>query len=299
MIVKDKFNLLKDVSNTLDLSQHEINSISIKKGNYRAFHSGKMERNITHPGADFIFRKVWEGQEGKPLFAFVLKPDYISPVSYNKPTEQIVINISYFGTDNIGTTNPDARNLYACEVYGYTFYSLITNQLQIKDNISKPVIDFIYSLVFRVFGKKYALQGSFSGEIPKLKFLIACYVLKSFFGFPQDNHLYMMASKAATFDYRDLDISLSDYDFSKLDVLIKSLSDFKAMPGFNKTQFTNGIMLTCGNEFLLGLEDLSRFLSLMQILTIRGSNIIKSKVPDFNKEAFKSLVSATKRLYDE
>src|SRR5574340_1028572 len=108
MIVKDKFSLLRDVPNILELSQKEIESLYVYRGNYRAWHSGKMEHSINHPGTKILFPKIWQGaNEGKPLFAFILKQDYLSPVSYNRPTDQLVINISYFGTDTIGNTSPD------------------------------------------------------------------------------------------------------------------------------------------------------------------------------------------------
>jgi len=296
MIIKETFSLLPGKENLLNLAQIDINKASIPYGIRKSYSFLKGETKIVHYGKEKILSLLLS-QKGKPLFAVVNLPNYYFPVSYNRKTDQIIINIASFGTDDITPTNPDPRNLYSCYLYGYTFYNLIKGTLEVNKKIAPSIISFLTAVLIRLFGKDYGLLSSYSYEIPKLKFLLSCYILKSFFGTP-DEDLYKYSAAIATFDYRPYEVELSDFDFSDIIELVQSFSELRVMPGINNHVFAKKFYSFFGVNFLPALEDGNRFVSILSTATVSGTTIVPTFIASkYNKEAFLNIIKISKTLF--
>ena len=147
-----------------------------------------------------------------------------------------------------------------------------------------------------IFGKEYGLLGSYTANITKLNFLTNCYILSSFFGV---NSLpsYKKSSTASGFDFKSIKEDLDNYDFLNIENFIKALSDFRVFPGMNKYSFTSKIVKMIGPNFLPALEDMSRFLSCMACVYIKGSNIIPPRISSYDESSFKRILEISKLIF--
>ena len=137
MIIKEKFDLLKGVPNVLTLSQANINSVSVDKGPAKIYTTLKLiEDRIKHYTKKTVFKELDLIKKNNKVAALVSMPDYILPVSINKNNKLIIINLDYFGTDDISRVDP--KNIYACMVYGICMRELISGKAKVPDSISKP-----------------------------------------------------------------------------------------------------------------------------------------------------------------
>jgi len=296
MEVKQTFSLLKGTQNTLSLASSTIQGLSIKDGPSKIFQMlSLVERRIRHFSKDRVFRLISSPNISKEIHVIV-SPKYILPVSYNEPTKGIVINLSPFGTDDIYSTAPGDRNLYACLVYGICFRDLVTGKAGVNERYSSVISNFLVSLLIRLFGKDFGLLGRFAEGIPRLKFLVNCYVLSSFFGF-SGNKLYKRASAAATFDYREIDTDLKKYDFSNIDDFIKALSGLRVMPGISKLSFTAKIYKLLKLNFLPALEDLSRFVATLTASNIPGSSVVPTSIFRYDEESYNNVLEIAKVIF--
>ena len=110
MEIKDKFNLLKDVPNTFNISSVKLNSYAIPKGPAKIFNTLKLiEDRINHFTKKKVFSTLDEIKTNKKVFSLVKMENYLLPVSYNMKTKSIIINLQPFGTDDISRVDP--RNL--------------------------------------------------------------------------------------------------------------------------------------------------------------------------------------------
>lgn len=296
MIIKDKFSLLKDKSNIIDISASTISRVLVANGVKKAHSILKLEKKISHFAKDKVLKLLSDPKESKNI-AIVNIPKYVLPVTYNKGTKQIIINIAPFGTDDIGPTSPDTRTLYSAIVYGYIFYTLVTKKYDVKQSLSSPIILFLITLLIRLFAKEYGLLGAYSGRIPLLKFLTSCYVYSSFFGI-KGSKAYRMASSASQFNYKDIEKELNKIDFSDIDGLIDSLSKLKAMPGLNKHVFTKKFLTFFGINFLPALEDLSRFIAILTSATVSGSTIVPTYLSvKYNETEFNKIIKISETIF--
>ncbi len=298
MIVKKTFSLLPGKENILNLSGVVINTHAVPHGLAKARSILKMEKKISHAGRDVIIDILDNPKPGKPLFVVVNLPDYILPVTYNEKTQQILINVAYFGTDDISGTTPDPRNLYACFMYGYVFYNLINNKVEINKKIAVTITSFLLSVFVRLFGKDYGLLAAYSHNIPKLKFLLGCYILSSFFGVTDKKELYSQASTIASFDHRSIEEELNKYNFSDIEVFIKCLSELKVMPGITKYIVAKKFLQFFGVNFLPALEDASRFISVLSTATVSGNTIVPTFIATkYNQTDFNSIIRISKAIF--
>jgi hypothetical protein len=219
---------------------------------------------------------------------------YILPVTYSSVADSIIINLKPYDVDEISDLSPN--NLYALLVYGYCFSKLV-KRVKIGDQYADLFVKYFLSLFIKVFGKEYGLLGIYSKSIPKLKFLIACYVLSSFFDYRNDNRLYKKASSIATYPYLEEKMDLINYDFSDISKFIKALSDFKVMPGIKIYGFTAKLHRFLGVEFLPALEDLSRCISILLTSDIRGANIVRSFLYKYNEKVFNQIIELSKGVF--
>jgi len=294
MVVKDKFVLLKDLPNVLRLSSSELESRSIELGEKKLYAVLKLvEARINH----FTKKKAFEVAEAKreQLIRVLKLPNYVLPVSYNEPTKTAIINLDSFGTDDISKVDP--RNVYACVVYGICFLSLIQGRVKVRDSYFSPISNFLLSIFIRLFGKAYGLLGAYATEIPKLKFLIACYVLGSFFGEKNQDVMYKKALTASGFDYRDRLQELRTFDFSNVEDFIESLSKLGVMPGVNRYQFAGRVLRRLSMNFLPALEDLSRFVSILTTSSIQGATIVPTSIFRYNEREFAKILEISKIIF--
>jgi len=286
MVIKDAFSLLKDVPNILNLPGTVIRSNAIPDGQKTLAATLKLiERRIDHFTKERIYHII-SSSDLKKIDVVSLE-NYNLPVSYNAKTGSVIINLRAFGVDDISRIDP--RNVYACVVYGVTFSDLVKGRAKVKSSQAANFINYFLALMIRLFGKEYGLIGVYSTEIPKLKFLLSCYVLSSFFG-EENKGLYRKASILSTYNYRDIEENLSSYDFSKISYLISSLSDLKVMPGINQHLFTARILRHLTINFIPALEDVSRCISILATSTLTGSSIVPTFIHSYNTEAFNNIV---------
>lgn len=296
MIVKKEFSLLRGVDNILSMSPSAIKKVTVEDGPQDMFHMLHLiERRVHH----FTKRRIY-GLISSPTDRKIIKvvnlPKYLLPVSFNAPTKEMVINLSSFGVSTIEPAKPGSYNLYACLVYGICLRDLVTGRSGVNERYSSIFSSYLTSLFIRLFGKDYGLIGTFATEIPKLKFLINCYVLASFFGF-SGNKLFRRAESASGFNFRDIVKELNKYDFSDIGDFISSLSDLRVMPGINKHVFASKIYRILSVNFLPGLEDLSRFISILTTSNILGSNIVPTNLYRYNEEEFNNILEISKMIF--
>lgn len=296
--IKQKFELLKDVPNLLSLPSSSIKEVSIDNGPRKIFVVLKlMENKIDH----FTKKKVFDTLsilENRKMYDVVNMTDYSLHVTYNKPTRQMLINLSPFNTDDIYPNNPDPKNIYAAMVYAICFYNLVTEKVNISDKYFAVISSFLTSIFVQVFGRDFGLLGAYSGEIPKLKFLIASYVLTSFYGIEQDKS-YKRASVVAGLNLKSIQEELENgnYDLHNIFDFVKALSDLKVMAGINRYSFTKKIYSMIGPSFLPALEDFSRFISIITTSSISGSNLVNTMLYRYNKDDYKSLLEISKIVF--
>jgi hypothetical protein len=297
MIIKDRFELLTNTENIMRLSQSSINKISVDEGPRKIFVLLKfLEKRINHYTKKRTFKAITMLDKRKFIHV-VADPKYILPISYNVPTKGLVLNIGPFGVDDIQSDKPGVMNLYAMLVYGITFYDIVHGKVKVKDSYSIPISDLITSLFVRIFGKQYGLLGTFASEIVKLKFLINCYILDSFFGI-KGTTAFKRASTYAAFDYRDIEDQLRKIDFSKITEFISSLANLGVLPNINKHLFASMILRKFNSvDLLAGLEDCSRFVSVIAASNIKGSSLVPSYFEKYNARAYGSVLQITKPIF--
>lgn len=294
MIVKKTFNLLKDIPNILQLSSNELKKYTIEKGSQKLYVMLQLRKDrINHYAKEKVFLTISDLQKRKKI-CVVNMPDYNLHVSYNKPTNQIIINISPFLVDDISMIDP--KNLYAQLIYGISFYKLVTGSVDIKNSYFTIISSYLLSMFISIFGKEYGLFGFYSTNISKLSFLVNCYVLNSFFGI-EKNKSYKLSSTVSSFNYKEIEGELNNYDFSNIESFIKSLSELKVLPGINRYYFTSRIVKTSGVSFLPALEDLSRFISILTCVGIKGSNLIYTYISKYNEDSFGRVIDISKLIF--
>jgi hypothetical protein len=284
-IIKEEFQLLTETPSFVDLPLAELKPILVEKGPAQIYAVLKLvERRIDHFTKSTVYGLLNDPKSLAKIH-LVIYPEYKLPVSFNRRTKGIVINLSAFDTDDISRVDP--RNIYACLVYGLSFRSLISG-IDVTP-MSFSIINYLLSVFVRMFGKKFGLLGIYAREINKLKFLISCYILISLFGV-EKKRAYTLASSASFFDYKPIVDVLDGFDFLKIEDFIISLSSLKVMPGINKWSFTSTFMRHFHLFFLPGLEDASRFISSLITASLKGSGVIPTFIPTYNEDEFNKII---------
>ena len=295
-MVKQKFDLLKGVDNIIKVSASTINQAIVPNGPRRIFVNLELERQrINHFSKDRVFKLI-TSKTARSQVKVVKFDKYALPITYNVPTRSIIINISHFGVDDILSTKPGPINLYALMVYGITFADLVSGKTRVNERYSSVMSDYLTSLLIRFFGKQYGLLGSFSSEIIKLKFLINCYVLASFYGIT-GLKAWRKASAVSSYSYKDIEDKLKRYDFTTINDFITSLSETGVMPNINRHLFAGKFLQMLGLNFMPAIEDLSRFISILTTSDIKGSNIIPAWISKYNERAYQSILEISKSIF--
>jgi hypothetical protein len=141
------------------------------------------------------------------------------------------------------------------------------------------------------------LTEIYSSGIPKLKFLLSCYIFSSFFGYTNDYVLLRKASSVAPYDYQPESDLILRYDFSSINDFLKALSDLRVMPGIRPYSFTTKIFRYTNINMLAALEDLSRFIMSITVASIGGSRVIPTFISKYNERAFGQILEISKKVY--
>lgn len=294
MVIKEKFDLLRNVPNIHTFSMSELSNLEIEGGTTQIFSIlSLVEKRVNHftksAISDFI-----DNPNKQELFKTVYISDYVFPISYNRSTKNILINLAYFNTKD--ASRIDIRNVYATTVYGLCFYRLVTKKVKITSIYSSPIIAFLTAAFIRLFGKEFGLLGAYVSEISKVRFLISCYVLTAFFGEKKKQDIFKASQAMSGFKYSEVESELNKYDFSNIEELIRSLSDLKAMPGLNRNSFTARVLRSFGINFLPALEDLSRFISVITVSDLTGSTLV-SYLKGVNDREYNKILTASKAVF--
>lgn len=296
MIVKDKFRLVSGAENVISVSSSVIEKHSTEENSPRHVFAilELKKKSIVHFTSNVIMN--WVSNIKKRESIQVVKvEDYPLPVTYNPPTKGNIINLKPFSVDEISSMSPN--DLYASLVYAYAFEKLVTKRYKISEDYAKIIINYLLSFYVQIFGKEYGLVGIYASGIPKLKFLIACYILSSFFGYKTSPKLFQKASTLAPYLYSNDIEQLKKYDFMQVEDFIKSVSDLKVMPGLTVTKFTSKLYRFFGINILPAIEDCSRFFSVILTSSIPGNRLVPKYLFKFNQNEYSRIVDITRRMF--
>lgn len=296
MITNKNFTLLRDVKNILNTPKNVLDQLSIENGSKKVFVMLELIRQrVNHFTKDKVYSVISDLNARKKVHIVNVK-SYILPISYNQPTDGIIVNLASFGTDDIYPSNPGSYNLYACLVYGITLRGLIKGDVVVDQKYTASISSYLTSILIRAFGKTYGLLGSFSSEINKLKFLVNCYVLEAFFGISGEVS-FRKAASFSSYDYRLVKDQLKEQSFSNINEFISSLSTFKIMPGINRHMFAAKIMRMFSVNFIPALEDCARFISILTTSNIQSSSVVPTILYKYDENSFNNILEISKRLF--
>jgi len=297
MLIKDTFSLIKGVKNYFTMSKDELDKLKVESGDRRLFYVLGMSKNsISHYTKDRIFKLLSNTREREKRIAVINYPEYIFPVSYNKNTDSMILNLAAFNVKEI-TTKPSPQNLYACLVYGIVLGDIISGRQAINFRFSKSFVDYLTAILLRSFGKKYGLLGSFVNKIAMLKYIVCCYVLASFMGVEQ-SELFKKAAYIIPFDYKKLETQLSTYNFSIIDEFLRCLSELQVFPNMNKHLFVSEMMKKFHQiGFIPALEDIARFVAIIATSEVKGTEIVPTFLEKYNSDAFGNIIEISKAIF--
>jgi hypothetical protein len=296
MVIKDKFELLRGTKNFLSESESTIKSYNVEENSPRALFAYLMLHNkkIKHFTKDVIFKLISSISKREEII-IVTFDKYLLPVTYNTTTKNIIINLKPFNASDISFIEP--RSLYSCIVYGYYFKQLLEGKVKINEMYAPIIISFLFSVFIRLFGKQYGLLGIYTQKNIKLKFLLSCYILSSFFGIKSSPNLLIKSSSISQYNYKSEEDKLLSYDFSSIIEFIRSLSELGIFPGIRQYGFSSQVMKRFKLDFLPALEDVSRFFSLILVSDIPGTSIVSTSLFRQNEGEFNKLLSIIKSTF--
>jgi hypothetical protein len=296
MVIKKEFRLVSNTPNILNLSQSVIKSYQEEENNPRHVFAilELKKKSIRHFSNSTIFKLVSDIRK-RDVIEVVNFDRYPLPVSYNSSTKGLIINLKPFEVDEISNMSPN--DLYASLVYAYSFSKLVTGKFKISESYIKVIVNYLLSFYVQVFGKDYGLVGIYASGIPKLKFLVACYIYAAFFGYSTNEKLFKRASAIAPYMYSNEYAALKTYDFSMISQFIKALSELKVMPGLSITKYTSKLYRFFGINILPAMEDISRFFSVVVTSTVPGSRVVPRYLYKYNEREFFKLIDITRRIF--
>lgn len=296
MIIKDKFRLVSGAENVINVSSSVIEKHSSEENSPRHVFAilELKKKSLTHFSTPTIMDWVSDIKKRESI-QVVKVDDYPLPVTYNPPTKGNVINLKPFSVDEV--SNMSANDLYASLVYAYAFQKLVTKKFKISEDYAKIIVNYLLSFYVQIFGKEYGLVGIYASGIPKLKFLVACFILSSYFGYKTSPTLFQKASTLAPYMYSDDIDQLKKYDFMQVEDFIKAISDLKVMPGLTVTKFTSKLYRFFGMNILPGIEDCSRFFSVILTSSVPGNRLVPKYLFKFNQTEYSKLIDITRRMF--
>jgi len=296
MVIKDKFRLVSGAENVIHVPLSVIKKHSSEENNPRHVFAilELKKKSISHFTSGTIMKWVSD-KEKRESIQVVMVDDYPLPVTYNPPTKGNIINLKPFSVGEVSSMSPN--DLYASLVYAYAFQRFVTKKYKIKEEYAKIIVNYLLSFYVQVFGKEYGLVGIYASGIPKLKFLIACYILSAFFGYKTSPTLFSKASTLAPYLYNNEIDALKKYDFSLIEQFIQAISDLKVMPGLTVTKFTSKLYRFFGINILPAMEDCSRFFSVILTSSVPGNRLVPKHLFKYNQTEYFQLIEITRGMF--
>ncbi|MFW9871765.1 MAG: hypothetical protein ACFFG0_01600 [Candidatus Thorarchaeota archaeon] len=296
MVIKDSFRLVSGAPNLFKVSASVVKSHQIEENNPRhVFAVLELKKNnIRHFTNSKIFNLIKDKRKRESIQVVKIE-SYPLPVSYNPPTKGMIINLKPFEVNEISNMNPN--DLYASLVYAYAFANLVTKRFKISESYAKIIVNYLLSFYVQVFGKEYGLVAIYSAQIPKLKFLVACYVLSAFFGYKTDKKMFSKASTLAPYLYTNEYAELIKYDFSRIEEFIRAASELKVMPGLSIVIFTSKLYKYFGINILPAIEDCSRFFSVILASSVPGSRVAPRNIVKYNEKEYFKLIELMRGMF--
>jgi hypothetical protein len=294
MVIKDRFKLVGNFENVIKIPKNTLQTLQIEENSPRHIFTflTLKQRSIKHFAKDKIFRFIGDTKAREALQ--VVTMDYPLSVSYNTPTKGMIINLGPFDVEEVANLSP--HDLYAVVLFTYTFSTLVTGKKKIPDIYAKSIIAFLTSMFIRVFGKDYGLTETYAGSIPKLKFLIACYIYAAFFGHKVNENLLRRASSVAPYRYKEEKAEILKYNFLDIAQFLKALSELKVMPGLKIYGFTTKIFRFFKIDMLSAMEDLSRFIGVILASSVTGSSMVPSFISRYNEKEYSNILDIAKKV---
>lgn len=297
MIIKDKFRLISKMPNVINLSSSVIKTYQNEENSPRhifAFLELK-KKTINHFTNRTIFRFISDKKEREAL-QVVSFEKYPLHCTYNPPSKGMIINLKPFEVSEISSMSPN--DLYASIVYSYSFSKLVTGKFRIPETYAQVITNFLLSVLVQLFGKEYGLVGIYSSGIPKLKFLLACYILSAFFGNRSGKSLFKKAATIAPYMFSNEYDALLKYDFSKIEDFIQSVSDLRVMPGISLIKFTAKVHSFLKINALAAFEDISRFFCFILTASVPGTKMVPTWIAKkYNEKQFYILVDIMRKMF--
>lgn len=295
MVIKESFRLVSKTPNVLNMSESIMRSFYNEENSPRhVFATLELKKkNFVHFTNKKIFDLISDIKKREDLK--ILNFDYALPVSFNKPTKDLVVNLKPFQVLEI--SNMSSNDLYGAIVYAYAFAMLVNKKFKISESYASIIINFMLSFYVKAFGRAYGLVGIYASEISKLKFLIACYILVAYFGHNIDKKLFSKAASLAPYMYHTEYDELRSYNFREITGFVDALSNLKVMPGLTVTKFTSTLYKYYGVNMLVALEDLSRFFSVILTSSVPGSRVVPRYLVQVNEQEYFKLVEIMRRMF--
>ena len=295
MVIKESFRLVSKTPNVLNLNESTMRSFYNEENSPRhVFAILELKRKqFVHFTNNKIFDLISNIKKRESLK--VLNFDYALPVSFNKPTKDLIVNLKPFQV--LEVSNMSANDLYGSIVYAYAFAMLVSKKFKISESYAGIIVNFMLSFYVKAFGRTYGLVGIYASEISKLKFLIACYILASYFGYKTDKKLFQKASALAPYMFHTEYDELRSYDFGDIQGFINAVSDLKVMPGLTITKFTSTLYKYYGVNMLVAIEDLSRFFSVIVTSSVPGSRVVPRYLIQVNEKEYFKMVDIMRRMF--
>ena len=296
MIVKDRFRLVSNAENVIHVSPSTIDKYSSEENNPRHVFAilELKKKSISHFTSQVIMDWVSNIKKRESIEVVNIE-EYPLPVTFNPPTRGNIINLKPFSVDEVSSMSPN--DLYASLVYSYAFEKLVTKKYKISEEYAKIIVNYLLSFFVQIFGKEYGLVGIYASGIPKLKFLVACYILGAFFGYQTGPTLFQKASTIAPYLYSEDIELLRKYNFLLVEDFISSLSDLKVMPGLTVTKFTSKLYRFFGINILPAMEDCSRFFSVILTSSVPGNRLVPKYLFKFNQTEYMRMIDITRRIF--
>lgn len=296
MVIKENFELLNKAPNLLNVPKSAMKTYSREENSPRHIFTflTLKQKHIKHFTKDKMFKFIGNVKDRESVEVVTFEK-YPLQVTFNKPTKNIILNLTPMDVEDVASLSPN--DLFSYLVYGYGFSQLVNRKVKVGDMYAKTIVDYLTSLFVRAFGKDYGLTEIYSSGIPKLKFLLACYVFASFFGQSVDRGLIRKAISVAPYDFQPEERQILSYDYSSVIQFLKALSDMRVMPGIKPYSFTAKWFKWYGLNMVAGLEDLSRLICAVVSSSVGGSTLTKGWISKYNEKAFGQIIEISRKVY--
>ncbi len=288
----NKFKLLSNADNLMSFPESTIESYSISADQKDALTSSLsiyLKKNKNHFSWDVVLKQL---DNNLSNFDIVYMQKYPLPVSYNKNTKRGLINLSIFHKRDV--LNIEPRDLYTIIFHGYISAVYIT--IPIQKNLISVICDYMCAVFLKVFAKKYGLIGSYSEEIPKLRFLVNMYTLQTFFGITGKNATAVAAnlSKATLKDFNQHDII--NHNFTDIVSLISILSQTDILKGLSLYEFVSTMVNRLFMHNIVMFEDPMRFMAILAGSTINSNVIFPSSLQFYHRQLYNDIINNIDRV---